>query len=173
MSKKGTKKCCICGQYDEPRYQVNDGFFCSDVCLNQRETTNEERISSHRCEVCGKDISKCRIEDVYVSPDYHSFDDRDIVFLCSTDCYAYYNNILVHETSAYARLDNIVQKRKAAERAYIQAASGMNGMVKDQVKDLSLSPKKLSDEEARRKEAEPILKHIEEEIMDLVREENE
>lgn len=148
MSNDGTKKCCICGKYDEPRYQVSDGFVCSDICLNRRETTNEDRISSHRCEVCGKDISKCRIEDVYVSPDY-SGDDRDIVFLCSTDCYAYYNELLVHETSAYARLDNIVQKRKEAERAYIQAASGMNSRVKDPVKDLSLNPPKLSDEEAK------------------------
>ena len=32
---------------------------------------------------------------------------------------------------------------------------------------------KEAEKEARRKEAEPILKHIEEEIMDLVREENE
>lgn len=145
MIKEGTKKCCICGQYDEPRYQVNDGFFCSDVCLNKRETTNEERISSHRCEVCGKELIKCRIEDVYVSPDYHSFDEGDIVFLCSTDCYAYYNNLLVHDTPAYVRLDNIVQKRKAAERAARQAPDGRN----DKVRELIINHPKFSDEEAK------------------------
>lgn len=149
MSNKVKKKCCICGQYDEPRYQAYEGFVCSDTCLNQCETTIEDRISSHKCEVCGKDISKCRIEDVYVSPDYNSTDDRDIVFLCSTDCYAYYNDLLVHETSDYARLDNIVQKRKEAERAYIRAALGMNSRVKDPIKDPSFNQKKLSDEEAK------------------------
>ena len=164
MSKKGTKKCCVCGCYDEPRYQVYDGFVCSDLCLKQRETTNENRISSHRCEVCGKSISICRIEDVYVSPDYDSFDDRDIVFLCSTDCYAYYNNILVSGTSAYSTLDNIVQKRKAAERAA------------PKVRKLIINPKKFSEEEsekeAKRKEADPLFRHIEATIMDLVNEEN-
>lgn len=145
MSKKGTKKCCVCGCYDEPKYQVYDGFVCSDLCLKQRKTTNENRISSHRCEVCGKDISKCRIEDVYVSPDYYSGDDRDIVFLCSTDCYAYYNDLLVHETSAYVRLDNIVQKRKAAEKP----ESNNPDVVNDMAKELIINPKKFSDEEAK------------------------
>lgn len=145
MSKKGTKKCCVCGCYDEPRYRVFDGFVCSDCCLNQREATKENRISSHRCEVCGKELINCRIEDVYVSPDYNSGDDRDIVFLCSTDCYAYYHELLVHETPAYARLDDIVQKRKAAELAELNDPDGIN----DKARELVINPKKLSDEEAK------------------------
>lgn len=118
MSNKEVKKCCVCGHYDKPKFRVFAGFICSDSCLKQRESIKEDRISSHKCEVCGKDISKCRIEEVFVSPDYHSFDDqyifddRYIVFLCSTTCYAYYNNMLLKETPAYAKIDKIVKQRK-------------------------------------------------------------
>lgn len=57
MSKKGTKKCCICGQYDEPRYQAYKEFISNPPKFSDEESKEiSDKLIDRIRDMCGIDV---------------------------------------------------------------------------------------------------------------------